>query len=39
MLSLFILTGLSPIVIKEEEVPKLYNIMRKSQVHEIDYEV
>jgi hypothetical protein len=33
------LTGLTPIVIKEEEAAKLYNIMRKSQVHETDYEV
>jgi hypothetical protein len=32
------LTGLTPIVIKAEEVAKLY-IMRKSQVQEIDYEV
>jgi len=33
------LTGLTPIVIKAEEAAKLYNIMRKSQVHEIDHEV
>jgi hypothetical protein len=33
------LTVLTPIVIKAEEAAKLYNIMRKSQVHEIDYEV
>jgi hypothetical protein len=33
------LTGLTPIVIKAEEVAKLYNIMRKSQAHEIDHEV
>jgi hypothetical protein len=37
--ALCILTGLTPIVIKVEEAAKLYNIMRKSQVHEIDYEV
>jgi hypothetical protein len=33
------LTGLPPIVLKAEEVAKLYNIMRKSQDHKIDYEV
>jgi ribonuclease HI len=33
------LTGLTPIVIKAEEATKLYNIMRKSQAHEIDHEV
>jgi hypothetical protein len=33
------LTGLTPIVIKAEETAKLYNIMRKSQAHEIDYDV
>jgi hypothetical protein len=33
------LTGLTPIVIKAEEAAKLYNIMRRSQVHRIDYEV
>jgi hypothetical protein len=33
------LTGLTPIVIKAEEAAKLYNIVRKSQVHEIDHEV
>ena len=33
------LTGLTPIVIKAEEAAKLYNIMRKSQAHEIDHEV
>jgi hypothetical protein len=33
------LTGLTPIVIKAGGVAKLYNIMRKSQVHEIDYKV
>jgi hypothetical protein len=32
------LTGLTPIVIKAEETAKPYNNMRKSQVHEIDYE-
>jgi hypothetical protein len=32
------LTGLTPIVIKAEEAAELY-IMRKSQVHEADYEV
>jgi len=30
---------LTPIAIKAEEEAKLYNIMRKDQVHEIDYEV
>jgi ribonuclease HI len=34
-----VLTGLTPIVIKAEEAAKLYNIMRKSQNHVIDYEV
>jgi hypothetical protein len=33
------LTGLTPIVIKAEEVAKLYNFMRKSQAHKIDHEV
>jgi hypothetical protein len=33
------LTGLTPIVIKAEEEAKICNIMRKSQVHEIDHEV
>jgi ribonuclease HI len=33
------LTGLTTILIKAEEAVKLYNIMRKSQVHEIDREV
>jgi hypothetical protein len=33
------LNGLTPIVIKAEEVAKLYNIMRNRQAHEIDYEV
>jgi hypothetical protein len=33
------LTGLTPIAIKAEEVAKLYNIMRRSQAHEIDHEV
>jgi deoxyxylulose-5-phosphate synthase len=33
------LTVLTPIVIKAEEVAKLYNFMRKIQVHEIDHEV
>jgi hypothetical protein len=37
--ALYTLTGLKHIVIKAKEVAKLYNIMRKSQVHEIDYEV
>jgi ribonuclease HI len=37
--ALCILTGLTPIVIKAEEEAKLYNIMRKSQVHEIDHEI
>jgi hypothetical protein len=32
-------TGLTPIAIKAEEVTKLYNIMMKSQAHEIDHEV
>jgi hypothetical protein len=32
------LTGLTPIVIKAEEVTKIY-IMRKSQAHKIDHEV
>jgi len=30
------LTGLTPIVIKVEEAATLYNLMRKSQVHNID---
>jgi hypothetical protein len=33
------LAGLTPIVIKAELVVKIYNIMRKTQVHEIDHEV
>ena len=33
------LTGLTPIVIKAEKAAKLYNIMRKSRDHVIDYEV
>ena len=33
------LTGLTPFVIKAEEAATLYNLMRKSQVHNIDYEV
>ena len=33
------MTGLTPVVIKAEEVAKLYNTMRKSQAHEIDHEV
>jgi len=33
------LTGLTPIVIKAEEAATLYNLMRKSQVHNIDDEV
>ena len=33
------LTGLTPIVIKAEEAATLYNLMRKSQVHNIDHEV
>jgi hypothetical protein len=33
------LTSLTPIVIKAEEAAKLYNIMRKSQAHDIDHEV
>jgi ribonuclease HI len=37
--ALYTLTGIIPIVIKAEKVAKLYNIMRKSQVHEIDHEV
>jgi hypothetical protein len=32
------LTGLTPIVIKAEEMAKIYNSMRNCQVHEIDYE-
>jgi hypothetical protein len=32
-------TGLTPIVIKAEEAAKLYDIMRKSQAHEIDHDV
>jgi ribonuclease HI len=33
------LTDLTPIVIKAEEAVKLYNIMSKSQVQEIDYKI
>jgi hypothetical protein len=33
------LTGLTPIVIKAEEAATLYNLRRKSQVHNIDHEV
>ena len=33
------MTGLTPIVIKAEEAAKLYSIIRKSQVQEIDCEV
>jgi len=33
------LTGLIPTVIKAEEAAKLYNIIRKSQAHEINHEV
>jgi hypothetical protein len=38
-LSLYTLTGLTPIVIKAEEAAKLYSIIKKSQVKGIDYEV
>jgi len=37
--ALCILTGLTPLVIEAEEVAKLYNIIMKSQAHEIDHEV
>ena len=33
------MTGLTPIVIKTEEAPRLYSIIRKRQVHGIDKEV
>jgi ribonuclease HI len=32
-------TGITPIVIKAEEVAKIYNIMRNTQAYEIDHEV
>jgi hypothetical protein len=37
--SLCTLTGLTPIVIKAEDTAKLYNIMGKSQAHEINHEL
>ena len=37
--ALYTLTGLTPIVIKAEEAATLYNLMRKGQVHNIDYEL
>jgi len=37
--ALYTLTGLTPVVIKAEEVAKLYNITRNRKAYEIDHEV